>query len=100
MATENLYEQWKRSVHQQGFQQAAALSLIAAYELRFGSVPAELRGAIERVAGEEEALTRWIAIISTRPEQEIAEALLADRGARPARRRPSTRRPGAKPRSR
>ncbi len=116
MATENLYEQWKRSVHQQGFQQgfqqgaqqgvqqgfqqAAALSLIAAYELRFGSVPAELRGAIERVAGEEEALTRWLAIFSTRPEQEIAEALLADRGARPARRRPSTRRTGAKPRSR
>jgi hypothetical protein len=98
MATQDLYEQWKQRMVQEGIQQGtqrtAAQALISVYEARFGPVPAELRAAIERAAAEEDALPRWAALFSTRPEQEIAKALLA---IGPARRRPSARRGGAEP---
>jgi hypothetical protein len=101
MATQDLYEQWKERMVQQGIQQGiqqgvqqgvqqglqrgAAQVLIAVYEARFGAVPARLRAAIEAVARTDEGLSRWAEILSTRSQKEVADALLATGGARPAR---------------
>ena len=108
MATDDLYEQWKQRIRQEGrqegrregSQQVRQQALFSAYQARFGSVPPELGAAMERVAAEPEAFAHWIAVVTTRPEQDIAAALLPEAPPRPARRRSSARRPEAAPRRR
>ena len=117
MATQDLFEEWKQRLVQQGRQEGVqqgrkegvqqgreegrkesrAEALVTVYEARFGSVPDELRAVLQRV-GEEEDAPRWLVVVSTRPEQEVTEALLSAGRPRPARRRPSLRSGGAKPR--
>ena len=102
MATDELYEQWKQRIRQEGRREAGQevrqQALFSAYQARFGSIPPELQAAMERVAAEPEVFSHWIAVVTTRPEQDIAAALLPEPPARPARRRSSPRRPAAAPR--
>ncbi len=97
MATQDLYQQWKQRTLRQGMQEGAARLLLDLYEARFGAVPAGLRAAIE-AASDRDTLRRWVTLIDTGSEQEIAQALLGGEPAAPARRRPASRRPGAKAR--
>lgn len=118
-ATEPLYEQWKEKMIQLGVQrglergfrrgrqegrkrgllegrrQGRAEALSAAYKLRFGSEPDYLRAVIGKLAKDEEALPRWLEIIHTRSEEEVADALFAGGLARPVRKRTAVRRGGA-----
>ena len=74
MSTMDLYEQWEQKTKAEGREQGLKQSLVAAYQARFGALPADLAAAIE-TTHEMTVLNLWLKRIVTGTLEEIAEAL-------------------------
>ncbi|MEO7330411.1 MAG: hypothetical protein ABI193_17680 [Minicystis sp.] len=75
----------------QGLAKGVANAVLTVYRARFGAPPASLVSAVESVS-DRAALDRWLVLVSTATEEEVAAAL-------PKRRAKPAARPTSKPRS-
>ncbi|HEU4412440.1 MAG TPA: hypothetical protein VFS43_44770 [Polyangiaceae bacterium] len=86
-AAQRLYEQraaaTREQGRQEGQQEAHRRAFTLLYEARFGALPAALREALGAM-NDSATLERWLVLVGTRPEPEVAAAMRADRAA-PAR---------------
>jgi hypothetical protein len=81
-AAQQLYEQRKTDAHAQGRQEGQAheakRALTLVYQARFGPLPPALGEALE-ATDDTATLERWLVLVGTRSEPEIAAALQAER---------------------
>lgn len=75
MTTSDIYETWKQRVHDEGVQEGLQKGLVTFYQARFGTMPPQLRAALEAVS-DPAVLERWSSIIATQSKDEIENALL------------------------
>jgi hypothetical protein len=76
--TQEIYETWKREAEAVGLTKGLAKGLVAMYEVRFGTMPPELKKAVE--ATEEEApLLAWIRLLETSSRETFAATVHASR---------------------
>ena len=84
MSTQNLYDEWEWRVAQtgreQGREQEAKRTLCMLYEARFGTMPRTLAEAID-AAPDVTTLERWLLLVGTRSQQEVAAAMQAESAA-------------------
>ncbi len=95
MMTTEEYKKWLDGLAQEGAQKGAqkgvADSVLMVYRARFGAAPAALVAVVES-APDRAALERWLVLVSTGTEEEVAAAL-------PKRRAKPAARSAPKPRS-
>ncbi|HEU4408584.1 MAG TPA: hypothetical protein VFS43_25205 [Polyangiaceae bacterium] len=79
---QRLYEQREAAIREQerqeGQVQEAQRAVALLYQARFGPMPQALRNALEATS-DTATLERWLVLVGTRPEAEVAAALQADR---------------------
>jgi len=77
MSTQNLYEEWERKTREKGFEQGAKRALALLYQARFGAMPRVIADAVE-ATHDTAMLERWLVLIGTRSQEEVAAAVQAD----------------------
>jgi hypothetical protein len=77
MSTQNLYEEWERKTHEKGLEQGAKRALALLYQARFGAMPRAVADAVEATHNTA-TLERWLVLIGTRSQEEVAAAVQAD----------------------
>lgn len=86
-AKEELGEKSREKGREEGRKEGLAAAALAAYHARFGAAPPAALAAAVEGASDEAALRRWIEVVTTKSEQEIAAALRGAARAKPAARR-------------
>jgi flagellar biosynthesis/type III secretory pathway protein FliH len=80
MSTMELYEQWEQKAEakgrEKGLEQGLKQSLVAAYRIRFGALPADLTAAIE-TTHDMAVLNLWLERFVAGTLEEIAAAVLS-----------------------
>jgi hypothetical protein len=98
VSTDELYEQWKRKVEEdgrrEGAEQALRSTLLDIYEARFGAPPPALSSAIAATR-DAAILRRWSVLASTHPAEQIAADILGIAASASASRRRERRTPSA-----
>ncbi len=77
MSMPDLYEEWERKIREQGLEQAAKRVLGLLYQARFGAIPRAIADAIE-ATHDTATLERWLVLVGTRSQEEVAAAVQAD----------------------
>jgi hypothetical protein len=89
MSTQDLYEEWERKTRERGLaqgltqgreegrEQEVKRAITLLYEARFGAMPRSITDAIE-AAHDTATLERWLILVGTRLQAEIAAALQAE----------------------
>ena len=81
MSTHNLYEEWERKIREkgleQGIEQGAKRALGLLYQARFGAMPRAIADALE-ATHDTATLERWLVLVGTRSQEEVAAAVQAD----------------------
>ena len=77
MSTQNLYEEWERKTHEKGLEQGSKRALALLYQARFGAMPRAVADAVEATHNTA-TLERWLVLIGTRSQEEVAAAVQAD----------------------
>ena len=77
MSTHNLYEEWERKIREKGLEQGSKRALGLLYQARFGAMPRAIADALE-ATHDTATLERWLVLVGTRSQEEVAAAMQAD----------------------
>jgi hypothetical protein len=77
MSTQNLYEELERKIREEGLEQEAKRVLGLLYQARFGAMPRAIADAVE-ATHDTAMLERWLVLVGTRSQEEVAAAVQAD----------------------
>jgi hypothetical protein len=77
MSTQNLYEEWERKQREKWLEQGAKRALALLYQARFGAMPRAIADALE-ATHDTATLERWLVLVGTRSQEEVAAAVQAD----------------------